>query len=676
LSWFRRDEHGPSRARRARRSRQRLRESRLPRYAIEELETRVLLSGYGTQQTGQFVRFELPTGSADISPVARSLLFVQRQLTFNSGAAGVTSGSGSQLSSVADESEPAPRDPPLVVLVHPALSAVTKATSSGVEGDPSASFGGRQLLPMIANPGDNSSSSSVNDFPPSINDAALEASAGSVTPPAAVFLVPSSSGSGWVALQTTGPGQYDSTSSRFDGPELPVPIGVSLAEMRGTLDAAQPAMTYEIPVGPMTQSLGVTVRPATDLPAGEEPVVDEMALVDSTGKTLEQVGPPGGAGGFPSPAVFVQLHDPLDGDRVVVEIGTVEASLSTSPISTSSNLSGFGSGVVTPSASSQSASWGVSFVMSVQRQQSSASSTDAAAVVPGTETIGTLIVASTQQPVAFGSSSSSSVPAEQVGSTSLDVQATNTAGAAAPEPATELVTQSAESFNLRVPTGPLASRGGGALGPTLALVDAEPTQPVDRLERALSQEIAGLGAGDDEQTASRGNGAHDEEMSEDPGTWPGSIGTTGTVGPVVSIPGRGGFPHKVTSLGRDQRVQFAAVWATLPAAAQANGTVAGTELGAISRSELPVAQTVSYRSAPESLEFPDYVKAACGLALGLGLTSGPLFPDLIASLPGRLPKWLTILRARRGRRVVASESKKRVGRSKMPNWLRALFVSH
>ena len=209
----------------------------------------------------------------------------------------------------------------------------------------------------------------------------------------------------------------------------------------------------------------------------------------------------------------------------------------------------------------------------------------------------------------------------------------------------------------------------------MALVDAEPTQPVDRLERALAQEIAGLGAGDDVQSAARGNGTIDTEMSEDPGTWPGSIGTTGTGGPVVSIPGRGGFPHKVTSPGRDQRVQFAAVWATLPAPPQADSAVAGIALGALARSELPVAQAVAYSSVPESPDFPDYVKAACGLALGLGLTTGPLFPDLIASLPGRLPKWLSVLRSRRGRRVVASETKKRIGRSRMPTWLRALLES-
>ncbi|HEX3447878.1 MAG TPA: hypothetical protein VHS97_06465, partial [Isosphaeraceae bacterium] len=485
------------------------------------------------------------------------------------------------------------------------------------------------------------------------------------------------SGSGWHALQTTVPGEYAPTARSFDGPEVPVPPNPAFAEMRGTLDAAQSSMTYAIPIGPMTQSLGVTVRPVAGMPPGDLPVVDELSLVDPTGKTLEQVGSPGSAGGFISAAVLVQLHGARAGDQILVQIGAAEPS-SSSPSSPSSTLSSSGSGVATAPASSQSASWNVPFVLDVQRQQSSASSTDAGSVESGTGTVGTLIVTPAQQSAPFASSSSSSAPATQDGSTSVDVQSTNTAAAAAaPAAASDsLVTESTDSFNVRVPTGPLASRGGGALGPTLALIDAEPTQPVDRLERALSQDIVGLGAGDGEQTASRGNGAGDQEFSDDPGTWPGSIGTGGTGGPVVSIPGRGGFPLRVTSPGRDQRgqFQFPALWATLPAAPSPDTAVSNAAQSAISLNELPIVPAVAYRSAPETLECPDFVKAACGLALGLGLTTGPLFPDLIASFPGRLPKWVSILRAQSRRRTSARDSK-RVSHRKMPNWLRALFAS-
>ena len=179
-----------------------------------------------------------------------------------------------------------------------------------------------------------------------------------------------------------------------------------------------------------------------------------------------------------------------------------------------------------------------------------------------------------------------------------------------------------------------------------------------------------MGADDGELTAAKGNGAGDREFSDDPGTWPGSIGTAGTGGPVISIPGRGGFPLKVTSLGRDQRGQFTALWATLPAVPNPDSVESGTALSAVTEDEPPVVPAVAFRSAPETLECPDFVKAACGLALGLGLTSGPLFPDLITSLPRRLPKWFSVLRSHSRRRVFPRESK-RVAPSRIRNWLRA-----
>ena len=444
--------------------RRRAQSARLPRCRIEELETRVLLSGYNTQQPGHFMTFELPFDSAEISPIARPLIFVQRQLnlTSSSGTDAVTSVSSSQWPSLADASMSAPNDPPLVVLVHHPLLADAEATSSGAAGDPSTSFDDGHSVPLIAVSSNDSSASGASDYSSSVNDAALETTAGSATTAPAVFLVPSNSGSGWIALQSIAVGPVDAPSGHFDGPQLPVQFNGSFAQLRGTLDASQPAMSYEIPIGPSTQSLGVSVRPASDMPPGEVPVIDGMSLVDSTGNTLEQVSPADDSGGSQSAAVLVQLHDPPAGDRIVVDIGAVEPT-SSSPSPTSSTSSGLGSGVVTTPPLSQSASWSVPFVLDVQRQQqSSVSTADALSVVPGTDTIGTLIVASAQPPVLFASSSAPSAPAEQDGSTSLYVQPTNTAAAQASASETE----STDSFNLRVPTGPLASRSGGALGPT------------------------------------------------------------------------------------------------------------------------------------------------------------------------------------------------------------------
>ena len=122
LSLIGRNKTGPSSGRRARQSKARARARRLPRYSIEELEMRVLLSGFVAQQAANFVTFELHPSSAEVSAVARPLLLVQRQLTSRDGAIRDTSTSGTQWSTPANGSQPAPTDPPLVVLVHPSLS--------------------------------------------------------------------------------------------------------------------------------------------------------------------------------------------------------------------------------------------------------------------------------------------------------------------------------------------------------------------------------------------------------------------------------------------------------------------------------------------------------------------------------------------------------------------------
>jgi hypothetical protein len=71
-------------------------------------------------------------------------------------------------------------------------------------------------------------------------------------------------------------------------------------------------------------------------------------------------------------------------------------------------------------------------------------------------------------------------------------------------------------------------------------------------------------------------------------------------------------------------------------------------------------------------EYPGIVKAACGLVVGLSLTSGPLFADLIAKLPRPIPKWLA------PRRLLSAgdeaPASKRYSLRRVPAWLRGLLV--
>jgi hypothetical protein len=314
----------------------------------------------------------------------------------------------------------------------------------------------------------------------------------------------------------------------------------------------------------------------------------------------------------------------------------------------------------------------IPFVLEVQRQQAASSSNEAASGVAGVETIGTLVVSPARQASQFGSSSSSAAAVPEDETAAAAALGSSTAVASASTTTTDLVADESTTggFAMRLSTGPLASRSGGALGPMLAAADAEPTEPVDRLERALAQEIGGSGvemAGVDRDAAL--------EFGRDRSDWPGSIGASGTQSPVVTVTGRGGVPLKVTSLGRDQGAGLAALWATLPLAADVDPSLAEGGESRIPLDELPsVPIMIRSRSGAGSPRFADYVKAACGLALGLGLTAGPLFPDLIASLPRRLPRWVAILRPRFKRRAIGRGSKGVAGRGRT-GWLGGFFAS-
>ena len=122
-------------------------------------------------------------------------------------------------------------------------------------------------------------------------------------------------------------------------------------------------------------------------------------------------------------------------------------------------------------------------------------------------------------------------PAGEDGESAPAAQAATTTVASAttadtPEPPSE----SLDSFNVRVSTGPFASRSASPLGPTLASIDAEATQQVDRHERAMSQEIEGLEPVDGEQSTAWRSEDTDEESSSQPGI----TGSSGFAGPARS----------------------------------------------------------------------------------------------------------------------------------------------
>ena len=100
-----------------------------------------------------------------------------------------------------------------------------------------------------------------------------------------------------------------------------------------------------------------------------------------------------------------------------------------------------------------------------------------------------------------------------------------------------------DGFNLRIPTGPFASRNAGPLGPILASVAGDPTPEVDRDERAMYQDIERRDA-----EPGYGEGALEIALDRTESSEPG--------GSVAAVEGRGGFPLKVTALARNRHTDL------------------------------------------------------------------------------------------------------------------------
>lgn len=198
-----------------------------------------------------------------------------------------------------------------------------------------------------------------------------------------------------------------------------------------------------------------------------------------------------------------------------------------------------------------------------------------------------------------------------------------------------------DGFSPRMPTGPLASRSAGPIVPALAVVDSDPTPAVDRHELALLQDLdetTGEAVAGSVESPGRNRFAGLElaPASDDTGEPlpTQAFRSAGSAEPVVAVRGGGGLPLKVTGLGRGSHTDSAALLAVMPLASNTTSepSVAASEFVLPAAVEPPARMETI---AAGRLECPDFVKAAIGLALGLGLAAGPLFSDLIIAMPAR-----------------------------------------
>ncbi|HKI40388.1 MAG TPA: hypothetical protein VKA66_08370, partial [Mycobacterium sp.] len=401
-------------------------------------------------------------------------------------------------------------------------------------------------------------------------------------------------------------------------------------EVPGNLNAGHTSMTFQVPLDVMTSSLGISVRSSTtSTDPGETPIVEQVQLVDSQGEPVDQYSPDSGQGQPPAQSVNVLLHNAPAGGRLLVQITTVNSALATQ--------------TGTTPVSSPDPNWNVSFVLGVQRQGED-SAQQVAAPAQGQVAVGTLFFPSSSQSGLSSPSETIAPSAEATAGAGLDGQVLVTG--AADSAAGGQVPESLDSFNVRVPTGPFASRSAGPLGPILATSEADLTPPVDRHERGLFQEIEGLNDGDAANMTERRSQLASVDASAGLPQDQRSPEADPTEGPVVVLTRGGGLPLKVTGLASGQRADLPALLASLPATSDSERLDAGVEATNLPMAEAGVALAAESPSPSDRPEFPDYIKAACGLALGVGLTSGPLFPDLLTSVRARLPKWMPSFRVR------------------------------
>jgi hypothetical protein len=411
-----------------------------------------------------------------------------------------------------------------------------------------------------------------------------------------------------------------------------------MSEYTGTIGPGQTAANVFIPLDSGIETFKFVVRPDGNPDSSRETYIDQVTLDDATGKPLAEVGQPPNPG-MPPPEMDVAVHGaPTEGHLVVqvTSAGTLEAASGAQALSSAA-----------PDTS-------VSFVLYVQRQSPEAAA-ESALPAQAQTALGVITLASSTS-----SGDSPFAVTTSIGLFADGVPAGPDAALTSSHDTAALVASDvADGFNLRVLTGPLASRSAGPLGPIVAVADLDPTPPVNRHERALLQDIEGL----EEDDGPGATVARDvlAEATSSPDNADGWIAPSGS-GEDGELPNESGglmrqIGESAHQLGR--RAGLSGLLADLAAGTAADRATPGSPENGSSPAENGTLIAGEAISRGERKAAPDYVKVVYGLAFGLGLTAGPLFPNLMTSGRFRVPKWLRNRRAHMPlRRTVASSSRR------------------
>lgn len=381
----------------------------------------------------------------------------------------------------------------------------------------------------------------------------------------------------------------------------------------------------QLPVGPMTHEVGVTIRPGPDTMAADSPILAGLTLIDKDGDTLASIAPIWNPlTNSPANAITVTLNGAPVGGTLIVQLASAsEGSVAGSPATNSPG------GIAVP------------FTMDVQRIDALANNGNGVGLGAASDpqsgflgsSFGTLQWMTNQPNVQNSSVSSSSSQNSSPPTNPSFVTDPTLETAMADEPSTSTALVTSADLGGRIPLGPLASRSAAPMGPNLLSAWLDVTPAVDRHERGVSQAI------DDRLS--------DDDMAEDDiadlSTFGGVLlASTGDRTRPVDKPD--GEPGDASTRLGPMPLRTADTVALAPGAADLDDLLAA--LAITTRHERPpfagsddtgsvFSLLDTARHDADARPAPDYLTTAFVLALGMGLTTGPILPDLMRLIPKR-----------------------------------------
>lgn len=401
-----------------------------------------------------------------------------------------------------------------------------------------------------------------------------------------------------------------------DLPEIPWTADHTV---EGSFDPSRGQVAYKVPIGPETGSLRLWLRP-TQGGASAAPIIDRLFLVDPSGRVIAKIttAPFNGGAGAGGHKLLVLLPGAPEGSELVIHLSLGSDQSTTSPGSGSGSSGGGFDGEPPPPFIEPTG-----FVFNVQRSDPNPASTlEDPSPAPPMEPIGMAPPSSTDRVGGWTPLQAASLIVDGLirierGRSANDGLPTSSRFGTDPE------SRSAGASSVYL--GPLVSRGAAPLGPTLATSTDGPTQLIDREAQAVDEAIerieAELDSGLLEGLKRRDVSA--SAWSVEAGVRP-SARAEAPDEPTIAITGPRGLPVLISRAGR-----------RLP---RAEALALAKHLQSRSVEEALTAEVPGPPTMADQAEVAGDVEVAraglatraAGLIAGLGLATGPLYPDLIA----------------------------------------------